>query len=156
MIVARYEVPGTCSRSDTVPVGTADLRDSETFSALPAGAGPFLNRFQAVRTWRLSFSPFLLRPTDYGGQAGTNTFAPRLSPSTTINARCVGRAIRSADRSRMKSAATIASAIVVAAVASGRIGAVIAASAITIAAGTGAAAGVRVSVASGSRGGTRM
>jgi hypothetical protein len=77
------------------------------------------------------------------------SFPLRDLPSTTIHARCVSRAIRSADRSRMKSPATIASAIVAGAVASGRIGAVVAARA-------GAAAGVRVSVASGSRGGTRM
>jgi hypothetical protein len=31
--------------------------------------------FRALRAWLLLFSPFLLRPQDYGGQAGTKTLA---------------------------------------------------------------------------------
>jgi hypothetical protein len=53
---------------------------------------------------------------------------PLASPSPnwpTINPRCIDGAVRSADRCRMEPSATIASAIVVGAIASGRIAAVI-------------------------------
>jgi len=43
--------------------------------------GPvFLHHFPALRTGLLSLSPFLLRPSGYGGQAGTSPQRTILNP----------------------------------------------------------------------------
>jgi hypothetical protein len=43
----------------------------------------FLHHFPALRTGLLSLSPFLLRPLDYGRQAGTSPIAANRYPSIT-------------------------------------------------------------------------